>query len=163
MTNQRRASINQKRIDGIAFENFIHSTLEQTSYPVLSEADIRREFGKDITAIDHLIKFGSFFIAIQDKWRASKNANSDINHYIHCVNMVQEILGIPCLAIYISRLPNTGPSQMAFDRQNEKQFSSFISIYGEDQTTIYRELMQVLYSNGIYFYDPDGALQMIDN
>lgn len=154
---------NQRRIDGIAFENFIRTTLEQTSYRVLSELDIRREFGKDITAIDHLIKVSSFFIAIQDKWRYSKNTNSDINHYIHCVNMIQEIFGLPCLAIYISRLPNTGPSQIAFDRQNQKKFSFFVSIYGEDPAIIYKQLMEILYSYGIYFYDNDGALQMIDN
>ena len=111
-----------------AFENFIKQTLEMTRLPVLTEHEVIKKFGKDITAIDHLIINDDYCIAFQDKWRNSREGNSSINHFIQCVNTVKEISNKPCLAIYLSRLPITKVSQLAFDRQNSNNINYFILI-----------------------------------
>jgi len=149
--------------NGFAFEHGIQKILEMTHYQVLSETDVKRQFGKDITAIDHLLVTDNFCIAFQDKWRQTKAPNSDINHFIQCVNTIQEIIGIICLGIYLSQKSLTSVSQMAFDRQNEKHqnFKKFMSIHSESLSTIYEVLMETLYSYDIYYYDDDGDLQMM--
>jgi hypothetical protein len=154
-------SIQDRIRDGFDFEEFIQNLLEQTIYDVLCEKEVRSQLGKDITAIDHLLNKQEYTIAFQDKWRETKNTISDINHFILCVNKVAEITKKPCYGIYLSQFPNTGPAQMAFDYENKKKNKLFMNIYSENQDYIYKELMQFLYSNGIYFYDTDGALQMI--
>lgn len=150
--------------DGFAFERGIQQILEMTRHQVLSETDIRRQFGKDITAIDHLLITDNFYIAFQDKWRQTKVPNCDINHFIQCVNTIEDTIGIICLGIYLSKKSLTSISQIAFDRQNKKQqmFNKFISIHSESLSTIYDILMKTLYSYNIYYYDDDGALQMIE-
>ena len=152
----------QQQKDGFAFENFIKHTLEMTRLPVLTEREVIKKFGKDITAIDHLIINDNYYIAFQDKWRNSKEGNSSINHFIQCVNTIKEISNKPCLAIYLSRLPITKVSQLAFDRQNSNNINYFISINNEDPLILYNDLMKFLYSNSIFYYDYDGTALMIE-
>lgn len=156
-------SIYQRIRNGFDFEESIQNLLEQTIYDVLPEQDVRSQLGKDITAIDHLLVNEKYTIAFQDKWRETKNTISDINHFILCVNKVAEITKKPCYGVYLSQFPNTEPAQMAFDYENKQKNKLFINIHSESKLYIYKELMNFLYSNSIYFYDDDGALQMIGN
>jgi len=124
----------ERRENGQTFENNIQKILEMTKYQVLTEIEVRRQFGKDITAIDHLLITDKFLIAFQDKWRESKTGNSDIHHFIHCVTEVQINTGIMCLAIYLSRKSLTSVSELAFERQNAKNVNYYISIHSESFT-----------------------------
>lgn len=147
--------------EGIAFENNVQESLKQTNLNVLREKDVKRIFGNDITAIDHLIIYDNLYIAIQDKWQNKKPSVDQINHFILCVKNIKQKTNKKIIGIYLSNFELSGPSQNAFNR-NSSIDCNFMSIYSQRQNVLLHKLMEFLYSNNIYYYDIDNCVVMFE-
>jgi pantothenate kinase len=153
---------NDRRRIGNKFEEDIGLILKKTKAFIMNEIDIRREFGNNNSAIDHLLYYNDNIYFFQDKWRISKPTISDINHFIQCVNNIAEKTGKKCYAIYLSKMPLTKGGLDAFYEQNNKGNIFFSSISSEDQTILIKDLSYFLYEKGIYYYDHDNCLEMLE-
>jgi hypothetical protein len=152
---------NQRRKLGNKFEEDIQYILGKTKCLIMNEMEIRREFGNNNSAIDHLLCNNDTIYAFQDKWRISKPSISDINHFIQCVSNISEKSGKKCIAIYLSKMPLTKGGLDAFYEQNNKSNNFFDSISSEDQHFLIKDLSHFLYKNGIYYYDEEDCTEML--
>jgi hypothetical protein len=148
---------------GRNFEKNIHSYLESTKLVVHREKDVKSLFGKNNSAIDHMIVTDTFIICFQDKWMVSKPTISNINHFIQCVNNVSKIASKNCYGIYLSNLPLTDDANKAFIAENSINNSlNFISIVDNNEDMIVQKLFYFLYSIGIFSYDDDNSCRMLE-
>jgi hypothetical protein len=147
--------------EGIAFENKVQNSLEQSQKTIFREKHVKQYFGNDITAIDHLIISDNLCIAIQDKWQNKKPSVDQINHFILCVKNVKQKINKKIIGLYLSNLELSQPSQNAFDR-NSTNNCNFVSIYSENQNILLHKLMKFLYLNGIFYYEDDGSTIMFE-
>jgi hypothetical protein len=143
------------------FENTINDILQMTNKNVLRELDIKRVFGNDITAIDHLINNEDFILCIQDKWCIAKPTSPQVIHFIKNVNDISIIMNKPCIGLYLSKMPLSHPSLNAINRANVQNKNYFLSIYDISQDNIYNLLKQFLYNYNIWLYDDDGSINML--
>jgi hypothetical protein len=148
---------------GFAFENLIHNEISQCGYQVLREKDIINKYGPIAFGIDHLIIGPNFIVSIQDKWKITKPQINDINHFIMASTRVGQIENKKCLGIYLSKAPLTTYAKSAFEHDNKIQQNKYIDIYSDNQTQIIKKLTKILYIYGIYFFEPDGSVIMLNN
>ena len=134
----------------------------RTALNVLSEKEVRRLYGNDTTAIDHLIELDTYNICIQDKFEQSSPCISKINHFIQCVTNISIRTNKICLGIYLSLRPLTLNSLQAFEINNNTTYNKFISINNSDEFLIINNLIEVLYQNYIFLYEDNGTCIMYD-
>ena len=146
---------------GRLFEKSIHSYLEKTKLIVLSEKEIKRKYGIDTTAIDHLIELDSFILCFQDKYEKICPSISKINHFIQCVSNISLRSQKKCIGIYLSIMPLSTNSMYAFNIQNNISPNKFISINNINEELIFNDLIYYLYDNQIFLYEDDGSCIMI--
>lgn len=146
---------------GREFEKYIHNNiLSNIKYLLLSEKEVRSKYGNSNSAIDHLIEKDELIICIQDKYEQTSSPISKINHFITCVNNINQITNKRCIGIYLSLKAITKPGLEAFDFQN-KCGNNFISIFNDDKKEIFMKLKSLLYENKIYMYEYDGSCIML--
>jgi len=160
---KQKITQNMRRILGIEFEENIGSLLKKTKALVMNEREIRQKYGNHNSAVDHLIEFKNKRFYIQDKWRESKPSISDINHFIQVVNNISQDSNNKCDAIYLSKMPLTKGGIDAFSEQNQKQDKIyFSSISSEDQSNVIHKFSEFIYRNGIWYYDNEDCIEMLD-
>lgn len=148
---------------GRDFEKNIHSYLKLTNIEVHAEKDIKVLFGKNNSAIDHMMVTDKFIICFQDKWMTTKPILSSINHFIQCVNNISRLSKKKCYGIYLSNLPLTKDAMESFIAENKINDSLyFISIEDQDETILINKLLNFLYSIRIFIYDDDNACLMLE-
>lgn len=148
--------------EGRLFEKEISSILNLTKLNVLSEKDVRSEYGQNNTAIDHMFETNHFIYCIQDKWEKNPVCISKINHFITCVNNISNKKNKKCIGIYLSKMPLTKNSQTAFDEQNNMNKNLFLNINAEIKSKIFNDFIELLYNNDIYLYTDDNTCLMKD-
>ena len=149
---------------GRQFEKYIHETvLKKTKYEILSEKEIKCKYGHNNSAIDHFIELDDFCLCIQDKYEQTCPHIQKINHFIACVTNVSQICKKRCISIYLSRLPLTGPSNLAFINQNTNTMNKYYSINNNDKEELIKNLILFLYEIGIYRYEEDDSCIMLEN
>jgi hypothetical protein len=146
---------------GMVFENAVHRQLLKTRRTVYRENDIMRSYGRHITAIDHMLDFDNCTICIQDKFQQSAISIDKTCHFIQNVNMLSHIINKKCIGIYLTRSLLSKPSQDAFNFENLKNLNEFVTIYGQTQGDLIKNLSKYFYQNGIYMYDSDGDTIML--
>jgi hypothetical protein len=146
---------------GIIFENNVHKELKKLKYPIYTEREIINMCGNHVTAIDHMIILDNFNICIQDKYCKDSINISQTNHFMQTVNTVSQIVNKPCIGIYLSKSKLTKPSNNAFNNNNEINMNKFIEINGSTEKELINNLMEYLYSNQIFMYEPDGDCIML--
>ena len=68
-----------------------------------------------------------------------------------------------CDAIYLSKIPLTKGGIDAFSEQNQKQDKIyFSSISSEDQSNVIHKFSEFIYRNGIWYYDNEDCIEMLD-
>jgi hypothetical protein len=148
---------------GREFEKNIQRNLKLTKLDVYSEKDIKAAFGKNNSAIDHMIITDSFNICFQDKWMSTKPILSSINHFIQCVSNISRLSSKKCYGIYLSNMPLTDDAMKAFTAENSINNNLyFISIDDKDQELLINKLFNFLYSLEIFIYDDDNACLMLE-
>jgi len=147
---------------GRLFEKSIHSFLQKTNLDVLSEKEVKKKYGIDTTAIDHLIELDSNILCFQDKYENCKPCISKINHFIQCVTNVSTRSNKKCIGIYLSKMPLSENGLEAFNINNISSQNIFISINNSNEELILYDLITLLYSNNIFLYEEDGSCIMID-
>lgn len=159
--------------NGFNFEDKIQYRLETTKLKIYREIDVKRIYGKHVTAIDHLFydPEKQILICVQDKWLSSKVSNKDFNHFVTCVNTIANdskknnykiILGL-----YVS---NNGLSSCAipqFDKENEKFYNyetniKFYDIYENTENILIDKLLYFIHNYRFYAYDLQGDCIMGD-
>lgn len=149
---------------GRLFEDNVHELLLSSNETILREKDVRSQYGINNTCIDHLLISNDICICIQDKFESSPSCISKINHFIVCVNNVQEKIQKKCIAIYLSKLKITKNSEESFNEQNNKNKPiHFMNICDENLDILEQKLMKVLYDNNIFLYDGGNACIMLNN
>jgi hypothetical protein len=146
---------------GRLFEKSIHSFLQKTNLDVLSEKEVKRKYGIDTTAIDHLIELDSYILCFQDKYENCNPSISKINHFIQCVTNVHNRSKKICIGIYLSKMPLSANSLEAFNMNNISSQNIFISINNSNEESIIYDLVTLLYSNNIFLYEEDGSCIML--
>lgn len=148
---------------GRLFEKNIHSFLQQTKLNVLTENDVKKKYGIDTTAIDHLIELDFYILCFQDKCEKSSPSVSQINHFIQCVNNISFRSNKICIGIYLSMMPLSQNSLYAFymQNQNNELYNKFISINSSNENKVLYKLTQFLYENNIFLYEEDGSCIML--
>jgi hypothetical protein len=148
---------------GRDFEKNIQKNLKLTKLDVYSEKDIKTKFGKNNSAVDHMIITDSFIICFQDKWMSTKPTLSSINHFIQCVSNISRISSKKCYGIYLSNLPLTKDALQAFTAENNiNNTLYFISFEDKDEELLINKLFNFLYSIEIFIYDDDNSCLMLD-
>lgn len=146
------------------FEENIHELLKMSHKTIFRENDIKSEYGINNICIDHLLISDDICFCIQDQYQETSSYISKINHFIICVQNIQLKLKKKCIAIYLSKIRITKPSQDSFDEQNRLNNNIFfINIYDENSDTLEYKIMQILYENKIYLYDSEDSCIMLDN
>jgi len=149
---------------GRDFEKNMHSYLESTKLIVHCEKDIKSLFGKNNSAIDHMIVTNTFIICFQDKCMATKPTISNINHFIQCVNNISRITSKNCYGVYLSNLPLTNDANKVFICENNINNNlNFMSIYDNNEDILVQKLFYFLYSVGIFIYDDDNDCMMLES
>lgn len=144
---------------GREFENNVHSLLKQTNKKILREAAVKSTYGKNISAIDHLIISDEFFITIQDKLEKTRPCISKIHHFIKSTEVVSDIAKKECIGIYLSKEELSKPSKDAFVYENNRK-RKFISITGPTENEMIENLYKYLHKLKIFRYDMDGSCIM---
>jgi hypothetical protein len=148
---------------GRDFEKYIQKQLEFTNLDVYCEKEVKAAFGKNNSAVDHMIITDLFRIYFQDKWLKSKPSLSAVNHFIHCVNNISKNSSKKCYGIYLSNLPLTKDAMEAFIAANKiNKNIRFISIEDNDQELLINKLFHFLYSLKIFIYDDDNSCIMLE-
>lgn len=137
---------------GREFEKINHEFIKQSDKHIMSETEIKQNYGQHITGIDHKIESDDYIILIQDKWQQTKPSNSQANHFINCVNFIQKQTTKKIFGIYLSNLE---PSKYAYEsfKNSETTKCKYMAINGKTQNIVRHKLMEFLYSIKIYFYD----------
>jgi len=146
---------------GRLFEKSIHTFLQKTNLDVLSEKEVKKKYGIDTTAIDHLIELDSYILCFQDKYENCNPSISKINHFIQCVTNVSTRSNKKCIGIYISKMPLSANSLEAFNMNNISSRNIFISLSNSNEEYILYDLINLLYSNNIFLYEEDGSCIML--
>ena len=88
------------------FENYVHQILFHNLrvLNLIREVDIKRIFGKHVSAVDHFFQEDKIFnFCIQDKWQDKNAPLSDINHFILCIHNIFRDTKHPTIGIYFSK------------------------------------------------------------
>jgi hypothetical protein len=147
---------------GREFEKKIHNVLKKTKYLILSETEVKRKYGIDTTAIDHLFETNDYIYCFQDKLEKTAPSISKINHFIQCVNNISTRENKICIGVYLSKVPFSSSSSMAFTRNNNSSCNKYISISNIDEEHIIKDLIDYLYDKNIYLYNDDDTCLMLD-
>jgi hypothetical protein len=146
--------------NGRDFENKIHKLLSKTKLNVLREIDIKQKFGNNISGIDHFIEFTDMCLCFQDKNQKTSISNSQVGHFITCVNNISSILNKKCIGIFISNIDFSSVSKQQIDFENNKQKNEFIIIFDLNYVELMRKILFYLYSNNIWMYDGDDCMMI---
>jgi predicted helicase len=147
---------------GKIFENDIHNFIINTKKLVLREIDIKREFGTNISGIDHLIICDNYCICLQDKLQQTTITNSQVGHFITCVNNLSRKLNKRCIGIFISNNNfSSHAEKQIFDENSANMINKFDIIYDQNFDNLCRKIMLFLYEKHIWLYEPNGDCMMI--
>jgi hypothetical protein len=147
---------------GVNFENDIHKFLSRTNKTVLRENDIKKKFGMHITAIDHLIELDNTCLCFQDKYQKFNISNSQISHFISCVNNLSMAMQKKCIGIYISNNDLSSISKQQVLTENMKNNNIFINFFDNNIDILYKKLLLYFYENNLYMYEGSDCI-MIDS
>jgi len=159
--------------NGFNFEDQIQNRLETTKLKIYRELDVKRIYGKHVTAIDHLFYDAEkqILVCVQDKWLSCKVANKEFNHFVTCVNTIANdskghdyklILGL-----YVS---NNGLSSCAIPQLNKEndKFDNyqtnikFYDIYDNIEINLIDKLLYFIHNYKFHAYDYQGDCIMGD-
>ena len=153
-----------KQLDGVNFENDIHNLLQGTQLDIKREKDVKNIFGSNNTCIDHFFENINILYCIQTKHVTSHSATiSQIHHFIKCIENIQKKTNKHCIAIYLSLLPISKPSQKAFEEENiNNKKIQYINIFHKDTFILQQKLKYFLHYHKIFFYDNEYCVEMLD-
>jgi hypothetical protein len=154
-----------KRELGFIFEDNNHILLQKTNQVVIREKDIVKKYGRLANGIDHMIfikECPNIIIAIQDKWRDTPSQLSDINHFIRCVNHIENIEDKYIFGIYVTKKKITKGAMESFENEN-KICKRFNYVFSDKMECVQYKLMSILYDLEVYMYDFDGSTIMLNN
>ena len=124
---------------------------------VLREKDVKNIYGENNSSLDHLLESDDYVICIQSKWENKPACISKVNHFLMAVNNISKIhIDKKCVAIYLSKIPVTGPSSKAIVYNDIK----CINIYDDDMNLIIEKLLIYIHQYGIYSYGYDDTIIM---
>ena len=146
---------------GMKFEDKIHNFLSRTKRNVLREIDVKRRFGQSISGIDHFIEFDNICLCLQDKLLSKTITNSQVGHFITCVNNISAMTMKKCIGIFISNVDFSLVSKQQINLENSKNSNYFSIIFNSDFNQLKRDIMMYLYNNNIFMYDDSGDSMMI--
>lgn len=160
-------NLNEKNLSsrelGFVFEDNIHTILSQSKYLVYKEKDIIKKYGEICYGIDHLIITNYLVITIQDKWKNSKPTINDVNHFIASSERIKKIHNLPLVSIYLSKNNITSYAEKILNFENNNTSNTYINISNVSYLDLIKELTQILYNYGIYFYENDNSVIMLNN
>lgn len=146
--------------NGRDFENKIHKLLLKTKLKVLREIDIKQKYGQNITGIDHMIEFNNICLCFQDKYQKTSISNSQVGHFITCVNNISDLLNKKCIGIFISNIDFSSISKQQIEVENNKQKNEFNIIFDNNYVQLIKKILNYFYSNGIWLYDGDDCMMI---
>ncbi len=81
---------------GRKFEDDIHNMLLNYEYKnnIFRELDVKRTFGSEITAIDHIVIYKNHYFFIQDKYEKNPPTITKINSFLLCCEQLKKKLNI---------------------------------------------------------------------
>lgn len=151
-----------KKIFNYTFENLICNEISQCVYPVLSKTEIANRYGLDTNGISNMILGPNFIVLIQTKWSETKPSRNDIINFIWAAKRIGQLENKCYLGIYLSKLPIPSDAQFTLERDNISLTNRFVSVCSKTQFQILYELKKILYGYGIFFYESDGCVVMLD-
>lgn len=144
---------------GRLFDDKVHETLK--SYLryydiILREKQVKSKYGVNNSGIDHLVSINDYIFCIQCKWENKVAEISKVNHFLMCINNIsKKHPEKKCIAIYLSKLPVSGPSERALVTNDIDSIN--IDNNGIDDMNILIEKLLVFfhYGFGIYSFQND--------
>lgn len=148
--------------NGFLFEDKLYKHLQVTKLKVYREKDIKNIYGKNITAIDHLLHNDDILICIQAKWLSNKVSNSQFNHFTACVNTIINDKKTPAyklvLGLYISNkglslcaIPQLDIENTKFDNYQTK--IKYYDIFDENERYLLDKVLYFIHNYKFYAYD----------
>jgi hypothetical protein len=144
-------------------ENLLYNDIVQCRYEVIQKKDIISKYNISINGFNNIILGPNFIITIQDKWVKTEPSQNEIINFIKATKQIG--LFEPhkyCLGIFISKIPISPYNLLFFEQENLSQVNKFISIQSNTEKQVLQELRKILYTYGIYYYELDGSVVMLD-
>ena len=148
--------------NGRIFESKVQNVLEQTRIKVLNELEVKRLYGNNITAVDHMMIYNNTCYCFQDKWVNNSISISDFNHFTKCVEYIASSNNMYGVGIYISNKALSLPSKTQLETENHKFQSGqsrtiFHSISDLNEYKLLDKIHMFLHHTyQIVMYDKDG-------
>ena len=148
--------------NGFLFEDKIYEHLQLTKLKVYREKEIKQIYGKNITAIDHLLYNDDILICIQAKWLGGKVSNSQFNHFTSCVNTIVNDSKTSkyklVLGLYVSNkgLSSNATPQLDIENikfNNYKTNIKYYDIYDENEKYLLDKVLYFIHNYKFYTYD----------
>jgi hypothetical protein len=159
-------------------ENLLYNDIIQCCYEVIQKKDIISKYNISINGFNNVILGPNFIITIQDKWVKTEPTQNEIINFIKATKQIglsephknsqgNFVRGLSephkyCLGIFISKIPISPYNLLFFEQENLSQVNKFISIQSNTETQVLQELRKILYTYGIYYYELDGSVVMLD-
>jgi len=160
--NQFQNNFQTKKILGYSFENLIYNEISQTNYQVFTKKEIANRYGLNDNLINNMILGPNFIVTIQSKWNDTKPSKIEITNFIRTTQQISQFENKFYLGIYLSKLSSGSESELMFEQENLYSTNKFISIYSQSQSQLTYQLQSILYTYGIFYYEPDGTTIMLE-
>lgn len=108
---------------------------------------IKKNFGKDLSGIDHICLIGRYFISIQDK--SGHYDISDVGHFINATkNMISK--GYILLSAYfVCNISNSPTILNIIEQANKNENEDIYKIFDVDINNLHNDILNVLISNNL--------------
>jgi len=83
------------------------------------------------------------------------------DEFMFCYNCLSK-KNKKCIGLYLSKMPLTRNSQIAFDEQNNMNRNIFLNMNADNKSKIFNDFIELLYQNDIYLYTDDNTCLMKD-
>ena len=107
-----------------------------------------------------MIEFNNICLCFQDKYQKTSISNSQVGHFITCVNNISDLLNKKCIGIFISNIDFSSISKQQIEVENNKQKNEFNIIFDNNYVQLIKKILNYFYSNGIWLYDGDDCMMI---
>jgi hypothetical protein len=128
---------------------------------ILKEKEVKSKYGVNNSGIDHLISINNYIFCIQCKLENTPSPIGKVNHFLMCINNIaKEHPEKKCIGIYLSKLPVSGPSEIALSTNDIDSINIHNNGSDDINSLIEKLLVFFHYVFRIYSYEYDESIIM---
>lgn len=145
----------------------IHRSLVKTKYNALNMQDIIKTYSVMNDSIDNMLITPDSMVFIHINFQNNRIAPKNVENFIKSIEIIKSKKSMfekdkKYIAIYLSKDQLSNDLVNAFDYENKKKSTQFIVLNNTSIEVLVKQFRLLLYSYGIYFYQNDGDVHMLD-